>query len=373
MATDSIGIYVHTPFCVSKCKYCDFASFPGVSCSDRERYVDRLVSEIKSYNGGSRTVDSIFFGGGTPSLLTSEEVCRIVDAIRTTFFVADGCEFTVEVNPKTVDKEKLALYRSIGVNRISIGMQSIHENELKYLGRIHTFDEFLECYNAVVESGISNISVDLMYGIPHQTGDSFIATVNKVIELEPTHISVYGLIIEPGTPFYLKRDSLPVPDEDDEVAMYYSACDLLAKAGYSHYEISNYSKLGYECRHNLKYWQNEEFVGFGLSAYSYVGNKRYGNTKYFNEYLAEDYVKYRTIDEITHDEERFEYIMMHLRTSYGVPRVEYLNKFGIDFALEAAEKLSKYIELGYVECLQDRVRLTERGFYLSNTIISEVV
>ena len=373
MATDSIGLYVHTPFCVSKCKYCDFASFSAISCSDREKYVDKLVSEIESYDGEKREVNSIFFGGGTPSLLTVHQMGKIVDAIKNTFLIADDCEFTVEVNPKTVDKEKLDFYRRTGVNRISIGMQSIHENELKYLGRIHTFDEFLECYNAVLDSGISNVSVDLMYGIPQQTVDSFIATVKKVIELGPAHISVYGLIIEPGTPFYSSRDSLPIPDEDDEVSMYYSACDLLGKAGYLHYEISNYSKPQRECRHNLKYWQNEEFIGFGLSAYSYVGNKRYGNTRNFNEYLLDDYVKYRTVDEIGLDEERFEYIMMHLRTSYGVSRAEYFDRFGVDFAEEVNEKLRKYVDLGYVECLHDRVRLTEKGFYLSNTIISEIV
>lgn len=373
MATDSIGLYVHTPFCVSKCKYCDFASFSNIDCADKDKYVSRLISEIESYRGEKRTVDSIFFGGGTPSLLSTAQMQDIVNSIRKTFSVSGDCEFTVEVNPKTVDAEKLALYKEIGVNRISIGMQSIHANELKYLGRIHTYEEFAECYSLVLNSGISNVNIDLMYGIPHQSRESFTETVNKIIQLDPTHISVYGLIIEPGTPFYDSRDTLPLPSEDDEVSMYYTACEVLSKAGYKHYEISNYAKDGFECRHNLKYWENKHFIGIGLSAYSYMENKRYGNTKNFIEYLSDDYLKYRTVDEISRDEERFEYIMMHLRTVYGIPLAEYREKFNSDFLNDSADAIEKYVKHGYVECLEDRVRLTERGFYLSNTIISDIV
>ena len=373
MATDRIGLYVHTPFCISKCKYCDFASFPSVGSIERDAYVDKLVLEIESYVGEKREVDSIFFGGGTPSLLTAQQIKRIVTKIKNTFDISPDCEFTVEVNPKTVDKDKLAIYKELGVNRISIGMQSVHEKELKFLGRIHSFEEFVECYELVRESGISNVNVDVMYGIPHQTKTSFLRTLERVIELSVEHVSVYGLIIEPGTPFYESRDSLPLPSEDDEVSMYYTACDTFRKNGYTHYEISNYSKPGYECRHNLKYWENKEFIGVGLAAYSYLGNKRYGNTRNFNEYLSSDYVKYRTVDLIDRDGEKFEYVMMHLRTSGGIPKDQYRELFGVDFDIEAGERMKKYVDAGYIECLPDRIRLTESGFYLSNTIISDLV
>ena len=373
MATDSIGLYVHIPFCVSKCKYCDFTSFSNVGCSDREKYIDCLISEIESYSGQDITVDSIFFGGGTPSLLTVTQFEKIYSAIKKTFSVADGCEFTVEVNPKTVDGEKLSSFVRCGVNRISIGMQSIHENELKYLGRIHTFNEFIDCYNMVVDAGITNINVDVMYGIPQQTEKSFLKTLKKVAELNPGHISVYGLIIEPGTPFYDKRNSLPVPSEEEEVSMYYDACELLASEGYLHYEISNYCKSGYECVHNLKYWENKRFIGVGLSAYSYMGNMRYGNTKNFSVYLSSDNTKYRTVDEIDPEAERFEYVMMHLRTSNGIRLSEYREKFSSDFLADCGDAFKKYVDNGYVECSPDSVRLTERGFYISNTIISDIV
>ena len=373
METEGIGLYVHIPFCVSKCKYCDFASFSNIGCAEKEEYVKRLISEIESYGGKRKKLNSIFFGGGTPSLLTIPQMQDICKAIKDTFEISSDCEFTVEVNPKTIDRGKLDFYKSIGVNRISIGMQSIHENELKYLGRIHSFDEFLDCYSMVIDAGISNINVDIMYGIPHQTKESFIETLKRVVLLEPAHISVYGLIIEPGTPFYENRDSLPIPSEDDEVEMYYDACGLLATGGYNHYEISNYAKPGFECRHNLKYWENKSFIGVGLSAYSYIEKLRYGNTKNFNEYLTADYAKYRTEDKVDAESERFEYVMMHLRLSSGISLREFRERFSSCFLDDVGDALKKYIDNGYVACSDDRVWLTEKGFYLSNSIIADIV
>ena len=373
MGTDGIGLYVHIPFCVSKCKYCDFASFACVDDEKREKYINCLISEIQSYANEKKTVNSIFFGGGTPSLLTPDEFVKICTAIRKTFYVSDKCEFTVEVNPKTVNKEKLGIYKKNGVNRISIGMQSIHKKELKYLGRIHDFKDFLDCYRSVLNAGISNINIDVMYGIPHQTRESFIDSLSRVVELEPTHVSVYGLIIEPDTPFYEMRESLSTPTEEEEVGMYMSACELLAAKGYSHYEISNYCKSGFECAHNLKYWEDKEFIGVGLSAYSYLGNIRYGNSRIFSEYLSDDYANYRTVDKIELEDEKFEYVMMNLRTSRGIKLSDYRERFSSDFLADAGDALKKYVDNGLVICSPERVMLTESGFYLSNTIISDIV
>ena len=370
MRADRVGLYVHIPFCVRKCNYCDFCSFSDISQEQRELYITRLCEEIKSYKKEPRTsVSTVFFGGGTPSLLEPCELSKICDAIYDSFLVCEGAEFTVEVNPKTLNAEKCRAYKKLGVNRISIGLQSIHENELKKLGRIHTFSDFLDSYRLASEY-FDNISVDLMYGIPEQTKASLEATLDTVLALEPKHISAYGLIVEEGTPFYKMRRSLPLPTEDEEYEMYLLIAEKLLRSGYSHYEISNYAKAGYKCRHNLIYWRDEQYIGVGLAAASYFG-ERFINTKNLDEYLYSSGANY--IREYETPDCKTEYIMLNLRLSDGISLTQYMERFGEDFLLTRSAVVEKFKKHGYLECDSDRLSLTEKGFYVSNSIISELI
>ncbi len=373
MRADPIGLYVHIPFCIKKCNYCDFCSFSDLNTDVRSAYISRLIDEIFGYKREDKIkIGTVFFGGGTPSLLSPSEFSRIADAIYSTFDIAEGSEFTIEVNPKTITPEKLSAYRAHGVNRISIGLQSIHENELKKLGRIHSFSDFQEAYELVRAEGINNVSVDIMYGIPEQTPESFKETLGAVLKMSPDHISCYGLILEENTPFWDMMDELPIPSEDEECEMYYAAADILSRSGYSHYEISNYAKPGFESKHNLKYWHAEEYIGVGISAYSYFCGKRYGNSRSMSEYLSDFSPKYD--EEILGVKERaYEYAMLSLRLSSGVSLSKYKELFGFDFLSGREEEISRLINAGYLKNDNGRVFLTERGFYVSNAILAELL
>ncbi len=375
MKADSIGLYVHTPLCIKKCNYCDFCSYTEEKAEWRERYIDTLCSEIDGYKDKNLSVNTVFFGGGTPSLLTPLEFEKICSHITKAFSVDSSAEFTIEANPKTLTKEKLKAYMSVGVNRLSMGVQSIHENELKILGRIHNCSDFVESYSLARDCGIENINLDLMYGIPEQTPESFEKTLDTVLALSPEHISLYGLILEEGTPFYDLKESLNIPEEDTECDMYYMAAEKLSSAGYSHYEISNYAKSGFECRHNLKYWHNESYVGVGASAYSYLDGMRFGNSSEIDEYLSplrEKYIQKEPINDP--DSEAYDYVMLGLRLSEGISLSDYKSRFGYDFLTEERRKsIKKYSELGMVESCNDRLRLTERGFYISNRILTDLL
>ena len=373
MTTKPIGLYVHIPFCVRKCNYCDFCSFPVDSIPEKAEYLAALCREIESYRDREIHIDSIFFGGGTPSLLTPEEMEGVVLSIKKSFVLSSDIEFTVEANPKTLDEKKLLALVRLGVNRLSIGLQSIHENEQKILGRIHNYDDFAEMYTLARRCGIENVNVDLMYGIPEQTMDSFAKTLSSVAELSPEHISLYGLILEEGTPFYERQDGLSLPSEDAECDMYYYAGEFLHKKGYSHYEISNYAKAGRECRHNLKYWRDEEYIGVGPSAYSYFEGKRFGNTRDLREYIDGNCAKYDSEEIIDKVDEAYEFVMLGLRLAEGFSLDEYKRKFGIDFEAGREEILEKFAKEGYLTKEDGRLSLTERGFYVSNTIINELI
>ena len=371
MATDALGLYVHIPFCVRKCNYCDFCSF-GLSQVDwRERYIDKLCEEILSYREKRIKLDSIFFGGGTPSLLTSAEFEKICSSIKESLVVSGDVEFTVEANPKTLSREKLLVFKASGVNRLSIGLQSTHENELKILGRIHNFEDFLESYQLARECGIENINVDLIYGIPEQTMESFGITLDRILDLSPQHISLYGLILEEGTPFYEMRDRLSLPGEDSECDMYYLATDRLSKRGYTHYEISNYSQPGKECRHNLKYWRSEEYIGVGLAAYSYYDGKRFSNGYDINVYLQNHCTNYHR--EYSDSDEAFEYVMLRLRLAEGFSLSDYRSRFGTDFLEGRGDLINSFVKAGYMCIKDDKISLTERGFYVSNSILTELI
>ena len=286
-----LELYIHIPFCVRKCAYCDFLSFPSGE-EERERYVERLTEEIEEAGAVSEgyVATAIFFGGGTPSVLTPKQTERILNAVKKSFYVAEDAEITTEVNPGTADRKKLEAWRQAGINRLSFGLQSTETRELQYLGRIHTMEDFLESYRAAREAGFENINIDLMSALPGQTVSSWEKTLRTVVSLQPEHISAYSLIIEEGTPFCQlfgedgdaaeekkRRQSLGIPelpDEDAERRMYYDTERILGEAGYHRYEISNYAKPGYECRHNKGYWTGTEYLGLGLGASSYINIRR---------------------------------------------------------------------------------------------------
>jgi len=370
MKADPIGIYVHIPFCLKKCSYCDFCSYPSVSDQLREAYLSRLVAEISVYKERSLTVDTVFFGGGTPTLLTSKEFSLISDALHKNFKIKDNAEFTIEANPKTVTLESMRAFAECGVNRVSIGLQSIHENELKILGRIHNFRDFLRSYDAVRAAGIGNVNVDVMYGIPDQSVESFAESLEAVTKLSPEHLSLYSLIIEEGTPIHGLQNSLSFPSEDDELSMYFGAVGSLLRQGYEHYEISNYSKAGYRCRHNEKYWNGKEYLGFGVAAYSYLDGVRFGNVREIGKYVtSSEPSAYKEL--IDREAEAFEFIMLHLRISDGFSLSEYLSRFGCMPSVVGSKRFYDLCSGGYVNFDGDRISLTDKGMYVSNTIIAE--
>ena len=368
------GLYVHIPFCVRKCNYCDFCSYSisDVGLGAESAYVDALIEEIASYKREEPiSVDTVFFGGGTPSLLSVSSFEKILSAIRQAFAIDCDAEITIEANPGTLTEEKLRAYKSAGVNRLSIGLQSIHENELKKLGRIHNYADFLEGYALARKVGFENISVDLMYGIPEQTVESFEKTLDEVIALSPEHISAYGLIVEEGTPFFDNQESLSLPDEDTECDMYELACKKLSLAGYMHYEISNYARAERQSRHNLHYWRSDEYVGVGVSAHSYFEGCRFSNSRDFAKY-AESFKSVASVHSSPSDT-AFEYAMLALRLSEGLSLAEYEVRFLHSFTEGKEEKIRRYISLGYMKLSDGRLSLTERGFYVSLAILSDLL
>lgn len=372
MTTKTYGLYIHIPFCKSRCRYCDFCSSTQRYDTDIDKYIKGLILELKSYRGSqSIAVDTIYFGGGTPSLLEPERLHRIFSCIYSVFNVVPGAEITIEANPGTMTIGRASGYCSMGVNRVSLGLQSIHENELKNLGRVHSYADFLASYDMLRRAKIENINVDLMYGIPAQTKASFEKTLDAIIALGPEHISAYGLIVEPGTPFYEMRDTLELPSEDEECDMYYTACERLSNAGYLHYEISNYARPNKQSRHNLKYWRDEEYIGVGASAYSYFAGKRYGNTANIDDYL----LGVRIIDttEISVSDMAYEFAMMRLRLREGFSLLEYKSRFGASFMSGREETIKRYLALGLITIKGDRIALSEKGFYVSNTILTELL
>lgn len=369
-----LGIYIHIPFCVQKCLYCDFCSFPRCDGDTVERYVSALCRDIERQGEilGSREVDTVYFGGGTPTLLPISAFERIMAALTKSFNLDPDCSVSSECNPATVDLEYLMALRALGVNRLSIGLQSADGDELRALGRIHSFEDFKDTFADARRAGFEDISVDLMYGIPRQTVDSFKRTLCRVVDLAPDHISAYGLKVEEGTPFGRMGDRLVLPDEDEEVKMYILCSEYLREMGYNKYEISNFARKGYESRHNLRYWRGEDYIGLGVSAHSYIDGVRFANSRDIEGYISgADIVCERA--EIGAEEQMTEYVMLRMRLAEGVSEAEFRDRFGIGFLEVYGERLSRYIEGGYVIREGDRVAFSDRGFFLSNYILSDIL
>lgn len=367
----SFELYIHIPFCVRKCAYCDFLSVPG-SEEAKASYTEALLREIEAVKTEKREVSSIFVGGGTPSALSPSLMGDIFEKIHKSFSVAPDAEITIEANPGTLSKEKLFLYRNVGINRLSLGLQSPEAAELKSLGRIHTYEEFMESFSLAREAGFQNINVDLMCALPDQTYEGWVRNLRKVAALHPEHISAYSLIIEEGTPFAKRK--LNLPDEDTEYRMYEDTAGILSEYGYEQYEISNYAKKDLACQHNVGYWTRKEYLGLGLGAASLWGNQRFSNTSDFSLYLNNSGFpeKIRGDREtLSLEAEMSEFMFLGLRMTKGVSKAEFLEGFGVPIESVYGKILDKYKIVGLLEEKEGRIFLTRAGIHVSNGVMAE--
>lgn len=373
-----LELYLHIPFCVSKCKYCDFLSAPSGE-EQRQIYAERLCRRIRYWsdvihNYGYEIV-SIFVGGGTPSILTEAQITQVFEAVHESFPIREDAEITLEMNPGTDVKDKLPVYRELGINRLSMGLQSADNEELKCLGRIHTYEDFRQVYQWAREAGFTNINVDLMSAIPGQTLESYEDTLRKVADLEPEHISAYSLIIEEGTPFYERygegRHAEELPDEDTERQMYVRTGEILEDYGYHRYEISNYAKDGYECRHNLGYWDRKGYLGLGAGASSLMDHIRWKEPDHIGPSTGlvleerEDFTRLRRKDEME------EFMFLGLRKINGVSEYDFYKSFRVSMDEIYKESIENLIKEGLLVREEDRIRLTDRGIDLSNYALSQ--
>ena len=381
-----IGIYIHIPFCVKKCSYCDFTSFEGKE-EYIEKYIESLKKEIENnfivnnlIEKEKYEVDTIYIGGGTPSSINSKYIKEVIDVVKEKFNLSNNIECSIEVNPGTVDKEKIKKYKETGINRISIGLQATQNKLLKEIGRIHTFEDFLNCYELVKKVGFTNINVDLMLGLPNQTLDDIESSIDKIIKLDPKHISVYSLIVEEETLMnkWIEEGKLKLPEEDVERKMYWNVKNKLEKNGYIHYEISNFAKIGSESKHNLNCWNQKEYIGFGLAAHSYFNNKRYCNTDNLKEYIKnieeDNYKKNIQICEIQNElDKKKEYMLLGLRKIDGIDIQKFKNKFVDNPIFLFHNELEKLSDKGLIEIDLNNIKLTNKGLDLANIVWEEFV
>ena len=380
-----LELYIHIPFCVKKCAYCDFLSGPQDE-ETIEEYVISLLEEIQAHGlkkefVSNYEVTSIFIGGGTPSVLASSQIKQVMQTLYDVFHIKQDAEITIEANPGTVTREKLLTYRACGINRISFGLQSSNNEELKLLGRIHSYEEFLESFSLARECGFDNINVDLISAIPKQTVASWEETLQKVIVLQPEHISAYSLIVEEGTPFAkVYGEGCPgepdLPSEEDERTIYYRTEELLKAAGYHRYEISNYAKEGKECRHNLGYWERKEYLGIGLGSASLIDNTRYKNTDDLTCYMKHAR-KLNAIQEdiqvLSQKEQMEEFMFLGLRKMKGISETEFKDCFDIEVDKYYGDQLDKLEREELLERKDECIRLTSRGIDISNYVLSEFI
>ena len=367
------GIYVHIPFCLKKCAYCDFASYPNL-LSKADSYLEDVATEMKQYKG--IYANSVYIGGGTPTCLKKEQLLKLVDKIKSTFLLTDDCEFTVECNPKTADYDYFCALNNVGVNRLSIGVQSFNEDELKLLGRAHNAEEAKECIQMAKKAGFLNYNLDLMFGLPNQSLLDFKKSIHDALALEPAHISCYSLIVEEGTKMcdMVNRGELILPDEDEERRMYHALIKILSDNGYEHYEISNFALRGMQSRHNNKYWNREPYIGIGAAAHSNIGDFRFGNPPELDLYT--DIVKNnvpdgRETEKLTAEDKMSEFIFLGLRKTEGISKIKFKDNFGIDIYEKYGEQIKKFCGLKLLEDKSDTIRLTSAGIDVSNSVFCE--
>lgn len=365
-------IYIHIPFCIRKCDYCDFLSGPS-GPKEQADYVQALLREIQAVEEGEgRSVSSIFIGGGTPSVLDERLLGDILKEIRNRFKIEEDAEITIEVNPGTANIGKLQAYREMGINRLSIGLQSPEDRELKILGRIHNYGQFLETYQEARAVGFDNINIDLMSAIPDQTYEGWVKNLRTAAELEPDHISAYSLIVEEGTPFAARK--LNLPDEDTEYNMYEATAQILKEYGFEQYEISNYARKGRECRHNVGYWTRQDYLGFGLGASSLYGKERFANTADMKKYLenSRNPEKIREKEpSLTREDEMAEFMFLGLRMTKGISKADFQRCFGCTIESVYGEVLEKYESMELLLEKDGRIFLSREGIHVSNSIMAE--
>ena len=367
-----LGVYIHIPFCKRKCNYCDFCSFVNKQ-SDFEAYSDELCKRIKEFASQSnkRRVDTVYFGGGTPTLLPLGCFEQIMRALNDSFEIDRDAEITVECNPATADENTFRALRKMGINRLSIGLQSANEGELALLGRLHSFEDFCISFECARRAGFDNISIDLMYGIPDQTLLSFEETLRRVISLAPEHISAYGLKIEEGTAFDTRREELALPDEDTELEMYKLCRELLEEGGYFRYEISNFAKRGRESRHNLRYWKRRDYIGFGVAAHSCIDGRRFGNSRDIDAFLRGENIVAES-ENISEEEKISEYIILGLRLAQGISEDEYFRMCGRN-VYDDMPSLKKFARSGFLDISDGYICFSDEGFFVSNAILAQLL
>ena len=371
-----LGIYMHIPFCKRKCAYCDFISF-----SDKteliEKYVLALEKEIDkcNINKDNYKIKTIYFGGGTPSFIESKYIVEILENAKRKFNISKTAEITIEINPGTITEEKLKDYYEAEINRISFGLQSTNSELLELVERIHSYSSFIEGYKLARKVGFKNINVDLMIGLPVQTLEDVQTDLKRIIELNPEHISVYSLIVEEGTRIEekIKNKELYLPPEELERKMYWEVKKQLEKAGYVHYEISNFAKPGYESKHNLSCWNQEEYLGFGIAAHSYFNGERYSNTEDFDKYFEHPEDSKIIHEKQTQEDKQREFMLLGLRKIEGVKISDFKNKFIDNPIYLYRESLNKLVTQGLIEIDIDSIRLTNRGIDLANLVWEEFV
>ncbi len=363
-----LSIYIHIPFCKSKCFYCDFASYANKELIYNS-YIDSLILEIKTLakNYKGYKVQTIFIGGGTPTILPYNLILKVIEQLNLSFNIDCNCEITIESNPGTIQHENLLAFRKSGINRISIGLQAWQDEFLKKLGRIHTKEEFITGFNLAREVGFNNINVDLMFALPNQTIADWEETLNNVIKLNPEHISTYSLIVEENTPFY--NQNLQLPDENADRQMYYIAKQLL-KSNYIHYEISNFAKDNFLCRHNIVYWKQKEYLGLGLGAHSYINNTRFHNTYNIDKYISQQNI-IEDVEENDIVNNYAEYMFLGLRLLKGVSKSEFKLKFKKDIYEIYNKQLNECKKLGLIQDDKGFIFLTDKGIDVSNIVFEK--
>jgi oxygen-independent coproporphyrinogen-3 oxidase len=400
-----LGLYLHIPFCVKKCDYCDFLSAPATE-EIKKKYVDAMITEIESYTNSTdgHVVPTIFFGGGTPSCIDAISITRIMEAIKKVFLIdQERLEATIEVNPGTITREKLVAYQAAGINRLSFGLQSTNNNELFLLGRIHTYEQFVENYLLAREVGFQNINIDLMSALPLQTVASWETTLNTIVALQPEHISAYSLIIEEGTKFYDRyQETSPsyqdLPEEETDRLIYHRTKEILEANDYYRYEISNYAKKGRECRHNSSYWTGTDYLGIGLGAASLLHTTRFKNIQEIKQYLrlvenyqdkknssrvtsadagnrnylSEDPIRIRiNLERLTRQQRMEEFLFLGLRMCAGISKKDFHVRFEIEIEEIYKEVIDKLTAKDLLQVHGDRIQLTDYGIDVSNVVLSE--
>lgn len=377
---EELGIYIHIPFCKQKCFYCDFCSFANKN-EMQGKYVETVINEIKNITHKEKyTVTTIYLGGGTPSILNPNYIKNILQEIKSSFEILDDAEITIEINPGTVNEEKLKKYKEYGINRLSIGLQSANDKILKKIGRIHDYKQFEETFFYARKCGFKNINVDLMIGLPTQTIEDVKQTLEKIIQKNPEHISVYSLIIEEGTIIekLINENKLQLPDEETERIMYWTVVNELKENGYNQYEISNFSKKTHESKHNTNCWKQKQYIGLGTSAHSYLNKKRYSNTNNIEEYIKNiqenNISKNITIhEEQTEESTMNEYMLLGLRMIQGININEFKHKFKTDPTVKYKEILEKLQKENLIQKTKTSIKLTKQGIDFGNIVWEEFI